>query len=54
MCRGHDAVEDVHSASADITKGREILPANVKPIHYHLTLEPNLETFEYEGEVVIQ
>lgn len=54
MCRGHDVVEDVHSAGADITKGREILPVNVKPVHYHLTLEPNLETFEYNGEVVIQ
>ncbi|QDS67523.1 hypothetical protein FKW77_002279 [Venturia effusa] len=36
-----------------MTKGREILPANVKPVHYHLTLEPNLETFEYKGTVVI-
>jgi aminopeptidase 2 len=54
MCRGHDAVEDVHTTGADITKGREILPANVKATHYHVTLEPNLETFEYEGEVVIQ
>jgi hypothetical protein len=52
MCRGHDA--DVHASGMDITKGREILPADVKPLHYHLTLEPNLETFEYVGEVSIE
>jgi aminopeptidase 2 len=53
MCRHqHDA--DAPGSSFDITQGREILPANVKPIHYHLTLEPNLETFEYKGTVVIE
>lgn len=41
-------------ANLDIAKGREVLPKNVKPLHYHLTLEPNLETFEYEGKVVIE
>ncbi|KAF2083851.1 hypothetical protein K490DRAFT_69381 [Saccharata proteae CBS 121410] len=51
MCRHLDA--DVASATLDITKGREVLPKNVKPVHYDLTLEPNLETFEYEGKVVI-
>lgn len=51
MCRhNHEA----SGSSFDITQGREILPANVKPIHYHLTLEPNLETFEYKGTVVIE
>jgi aminopeptidase 2 len=51
MCKhfGPDA-----SASVDIAQGREILPANVKPLHYYLTLEPNLETFEYTGKVVIE
>ncbi len=38
----------------DVTKGREVLPANVKPKHYDLTLEPNLETFDYEGTVHIE
>ncbi|RDW81295.1 M1 family metallopeptidase [Aspergillus mulundensis] len=33
--------------------GREVLPTNVKPLHYDLTLEPNFETFKYEGTVVI-
>jgi aminopeptidase 2 len=37
----------------DITKGREVLPKNVKPTHYDLTLEPNFETFKYDGEVTI-
>ncbi|KAL4928867.1 M1 family metallopeptidase [Aspergillus undulatus] len=33
--------------------GREVLPTNVKPTHYDLTLEPNFETFKYDGTVVI-
>ncbi|KAL1382983.1 aminopeptidase 2 mitochondrial precursor [Phyllosticta capitalensis] len=49
MCKHFDA-----GSNLDITKGREVLPKNVKPIHYDLTLEPNLETFEYEGKVVIE
>lgn len=53
MCR-HQHEADGPGSSFDITQGREILPANVKPIHYHLTLEPNLETFEYKGTVVIE
>ncbi|KAH7271100.1 hypothetical protein MRS44_005120 [Fusarium solani] len=44
---------DVASASLDIRRGREVLPKNVKPLHYDLTLEPNFETFKYEGTVVI-
>lgn len=51
MCRAH---EGLASGSLDITKGREVLPTNVKPIHYDLTLEPNFETFTYEGTVVIE
>lgn len=37
----------------DITKGREILPANVIPRHYDLTLEPDFEKCTYDGTVVI-
>lgn len=51
--RKHHFGTDVTSSSIDVSKGREVLPKNVKPIHYDLTLEPNLETFEYEGKVVI-
>lgn len=38
----------------DVTKGREILPANVKPTHYDITLEPDLEAFTYKGKVIIE
>lgn len=51
MCRAKD---DLAAASVDLSKGREVLPANVKPVHYNLTLEPDLEKFTYEGEVVIE
>ncbi|KAL8750797.1 MAG: hypothetical protein Q9199_006841 [Rusavskia elegans] len=50
MCRAKD---DLAAASVDVSKGREVLPANVKPVHYSLTLEPDFEKFTYEGEVVI-
>ena len=51
MCRREAETAD---ANMDITKGREVLPKNVKPLHYDLTLEPNLESFEYEGSVSIE
>ena len=51
MCK-HFGVEG--HASVDITKGREVLPTNVKPLHYDLTLEPNFHDFTYEGSVVIE
>ncbi|KAF4447296.1 aminopeptidase [Fusarium albosuccineum] len=44
---------DVAGGSLDFSRGREVLPKNVKPLHYDLTLEPNFETFKYEGTVVI-
>jgi aminopeptidase 2 len=44
---------DVEGASVNINAPREILPQNVKPVHYDVTLEPNFETFKYEGTVVI-
>ncbi|KAI9817014.1 MAG: Aminopeptidase 2 mitochondrial [Phylliscum demangeonii] len=37
----------------DTSHGREILPANVKPVHYTLELEPHLDDLTYEGKVVI-
>jgi aminopeptidase 2 len=36
-----------------VTKGRQILPANVIPRHYDLTLEPDFEKLTYEGTVII-
>jgi aminopeptidase 2 len=52
MCRHFGA--DDHSSSVDITKGREVLPTNVKPLHYDLTLEPDFENFTYNGTVTIE
>ncbi|KAF2832170.1 hypothetical protein CC86DRAFT_400942 [Ophiobolus disseminans] len=50
MCRHFGAEEH---GSATIAGAREVLPTNVKPLHYDLTLEPNFEDFTYEGTVVI-
>lgn len=52
MCK-HQFAEG-ESSSIDVSKSREVLPANVKPLHYDLTLEPNFEKFTYEGKVVIE
>jgi aminopeptidase 2 len=52
MCRHADEGSD--PTATNIKQPRQILPADVKPLHYHVTLEPNLKTFEYDGEVVIE
>lgn len=51
MCKAH---ADIAGASMDVSKGREVLPTNVKPVHYDLTLEPDFEKFSYDGTVVIE
>lgn len=48
MCRNTTG-----SSSQIIPQDREVLPTNVKPLHYDLTLEPNFETFKFDGTVVI-
>lgn len=53
MCR-QSLATDAPASNVDVSKGREVLPKNVKPTHYHLTLEPNLETFEFNGHVEIE
>ncbi|CAB4254943.1 metallo-aminopeptidase [Maudiozyma barnettii] len=35
------------------TINREILPTNVSPLHYHLQIEPNFDTFKFKGIVKI-
>jgi aminopeptidase 2 len=51
MCKMHGS--GVDGGALDVTKGREILPANVIPRHYNLTLEPDFEKLIYEGTVII-
>lgn len=43
-----------HSASHAASAGRQILPANVKPHHYKLDLEPLFDSFKFNGDVAIQ
>lgn len=45
---------DIAGGSVDVEANREVLPTNVKPLHYELTLEPNFEKFSYDGTVVIE
>jgi aminopeptidase 2 len=52
MCKVHGAA-DVEGVGLDISKGREILPANVIPKHYDLVLEPDFKKLTYKGTVVI-
>lgn len=35
------------------TPQREVLPTNVKPLRYDLTLEPNFESFKFDGSLAI-
>lgn len=51
MCKKN---ADIPSGSVNAGADREVLPTNVKPLHYDLTLEPNFEKFSYEGTVVIE
>lgn len=33
---------------------RQLLPQNVKPLNYNLTLDPNFETFKFGGDLAIR
>ncbi|CAN8099109.1 unnamed protein product [Discula destructiva] len=50
MCRHAGALE---SSSSTNVAGRELLPTNVVPKHYDLTLEPDLTKFTFDGTVVV-
>lgn len=52
MCKFHGE-QDVSGASVDVTKGREILPGNVVPKHYDITLEPDFKELTYKGTIVV-
>ena len=45
---------DIMGGSVDVEASREVLPTNVKPLHYSLTMEPDFQKFSYEGTVVIE
>lgn len=52
MCR-LQGEREVDVGGMSLTKSREILPANVIPRHYDLTLEPDFKNLSYEGLVII-
>jgi aminopeptidase 2 len=55
MCKLQQGGADaVGGGSIDVTKGRVILPANVKATNYDLTLEPDFDKFSFEGTVIIE
>ncbi|QSS64262.1 aminopeptidase [Histoplasma capsulatum] len=51
MCLARQG-DDV-AGGATAMAAREILPTNVKPLHYDLTLEPDFSNFTYRGTVII-
>lgn len=57
--RRHCSHRNMCMRGADIdhasnTAGREVLPSNVIPTNYDLTLEPNLSDFTFDGTVTIR
>lgn len=55
MCRSAGLAGDEGAAAGGaVPMGREVLPTNVKPLHYDVTLEPDFEKFTYGGTVVIE
>ncbi|CCE83179.1 Piso0_003751 [Millerozyma farinosa CBS 7064] len=36
-----------------VNSKREVLPTNIKPLHYDVTLEPNFDTFTFDGHAKI-
>lgn len=50
MCQMHGERE---VAGSSMSYGREILPGNIVPKHYDLTLEPDFIKLTYEGKVII-
>lgn len=53
MCKLAGDIDHTGGATPDPTQGRELLPTNVVPRHYDVTLEPNFDKFTFEGKVLI-
>ncbi|AGO09863.1 AaceriAAL127Wp [[Ashbya] aceris (nom. inval.)] len=56
-CRPTTRIRDnmSHNSSNEAgKKPREVLPANVKPVHYHLQMEPDFTEFTFQGQVNIE
>ncbi|KAI0176375.1 peptidase family M1-domain-containing protein [Hypoxylon sp. FL1284] len=53
MCRLAGDLDHTGGASPDPTQGRELLPTNVVPTHYDVTLEPDFVKYTFEGKVLI-
>lgn len=53
MCRTQAGVDMTGGGASGSAQGRELLPANVVPRHYHVTLEPDFEKLTFDGTVVI-
>ncbi|KAI0533567.1 peptidase family M1-domain-containing protein [Xylaria digitata] len=53
MCRLAGDTEHFGGANPDPNMGRELLPTNVIPRHYDVTLEPDFKKFTFEGKVII-
>ncbi len=45
----HNPASHLHSRP-----DRDVLPINVKPIHYDLKITPNMKAFTFEGRVLIR
>ena len=44
----------IHARHLHSRPDREVLPNNVQPTHYDLTITPNMEAFTFEGRVLIR
>ncbi|KAI8925335.1 peptidase family M1-domain-containing protein [Entophlyctis helioformis] len=52
MCYCHASPETA-AAGTPAPAARDVLPANVKPSHYDLSLTPNFDTFVFDGTVAV-
>ncbi|OWB68833.1 hypothetical protein B5S30_g4223 [[Candida] boidinii] len=53
-CSRYTRLAENMCGSTVYVTGRQILPTNVKPTHYNVTLEPLFDSFTFNGEVKIE